>query len=135
MSVITVYHTDPWNLGKYSQIHTFLGVFVSVKHAEVSPVSINSVWNFSLTSNFLFWLADLADLEMILKPGSALHVDWGVQRASCVSTAPITETLFFQPYKWALMTKHRTRPPVGSEMEISEDTNAIKRYMSATWNW
>lgn len=35
--------------------------------------------------------------------------------------------MFFQPYKWTLSTKRGTRPPVGPEMQISEDSNAIKK--------
>lgn len=51
------------------------------------------------------------------------HGDRGVLCFHCKKWTLI----FFQPYKWTLSTKRGTRPPVGPEMQISEDSNAIKK--------
>lgn len=64
--------------------------------------------------------------------GSEHFQGWTTRKVICLCVyccilPAIKETLFIPVlYNWALMIEHRMRPPVGSEMEIWEDTNAMR---------
>lgn len=69
-------------------------------------------------------------VKMILKAANIFKGEQLIKWiAVCLLLRPpaIKETLFIPViYNWALMIEHWMRPPVGSEMEIWEDTDAVR---------
>lgn len=77
------------------------------------------------------WAHHTKSVKMILKAASTFKGERLMKWIACVSTAAsspaIKETLYISAhYNWALMIEDWMRPPVSSEMEIWEVSNAMR---------
>lgn len=133
---------NPWDCCDYSKIavkETYKAkrVFFSFLHKEIAHIT--TCGRICLKCHCPWWQKQAQHenqvcKKIILKAVSLFKGEQLIKRyCLCVIAASSSNKrnpfYFCNIYNQALVMEHRMRPPVGSEMEIWEDTDAMRRYI------